>query len=113
MTQPALLDWPPRTHRDDPAASHEAESRSRGVTKLRRAALLKLVRELPGLTASAYAGLVSNSELFPANQTERRDEVRKRLSDLRTVCGSLCRRHTRGDRESRWFPVGGSNGDAD
>ncbi len=103
------IDFPPRTHSDDPVSSHLAEAKVRKTWGPKHLDLLALVESVPGLTGSEMTDTMGTDIAFakwPADWYDRRIEVRRRLSDLR-VCEPpmLRRQHTRGERESRWFVI--------
>ncbi len=100
------LDFAPRSHRDDPASSHEAEARSRTTWATKHADLMWVLRIEPAMTSTEIAQhrIIKSDDQWPANETRRLMEVRRRLSDLRTCNPPRVRRvHSKGEKESRWF----------
>ena len=101
---------PPRSHSNDPPSSKMAEAKGAGRAKQRQA-VLALVLIRPDLTASdlasaelAYLYLCCTDDSgFSHDYYERRQQVRRRLSDLRLL-GQVERRGGKG-RECVWRVV--------
>ena len=99
--------FPPRTHRDDPGSSHDAEAKTRKTWGAKHDDLVMVLSDddnAAGLTASQIAAVpfIVRSGRWPDGDHERLCEVRKRLSDLLTRPDVIKREHTKGDRESVW-----------
>ena len=92
-TQPEL-EFPPRTHRDDPGSSREAEVRTRKTWGRKHADLMRELGLSPGVVATELTRICCGRH-WPTDFHPRLCEVRKRLSDLRT-CKPPRVRHTAG-----------------
>ena len=97
-----LLAWVPRTHTGDPATSHRAEDelRKSGQMGAHARIVLDLVRAYPGRTSTELAAVAPPSLAEDAHR--RLYQIRRRLSDLRTM-GLIERSPSeRTRRESVW-----------
>ena len=107
MNQLGLGITPPRTRSNCPASSHHAEARLRSSGRLnqQQRVVYEWVIVRAGSTASEISEHIAASPgagIFATGEHERLCQIRKRLSDLRTM-EWVRRRYTTGENESRWF----------
>jgi hypothetical protein len=92
---------PPRSHTHDPATSRAAESRSSRARGPQMRAVLALVLTHDGRTATELAAYVCDG--FASERYERRQQIRRRLSDLKLL--GQVRQAGRRDGEVTWEVV--------
>ena len=92
----STAELPPRTHRNDPVSSHEAEAWMRDTGKLAAQArqALELIRRHPGRTSK---------ELALATDALDRYQLARRLADLREQGFARTTGGGKGEGELRWW----------